>query len=62
MKIIIKDNQGKQMVFDTLYEVEEESCKNEKTFICEEWIWISGERMDEWCGIRKKHTEVTNER
>jgi uncharacterized protein YrzB (UPF0473 family) len=55
MKITIKDNQGKEMVFETLYEVEEKSCKNEKTFVCEEWILVRGKKENEWFGIREKN-------
>jgi hypothetical protein len=55
MKIIIQDNQGKQMIFETLYEVEELG-KNCKTFICEEWILLSGEKYNEWFGIKENET------
>jgi hypothetical protein len=54
MKITIKDKQGKEMVFDTLHEVFEVSCNNEKTFVCEEWVLIRGEKENEWFGVAEK--------
>lgn len=49
MKLIIQDRQGKQMVFQTLFEVEELG-KNYKTFICDEWILTDVENWPEWVG------------
>lgn len=49
MKLIIQDRQGKQMVFQTLFEVEELG-KNCKTFICDEWILTDVEYWSGWMG------------
>jgi len=53
MKITIKDKQGKEMVFETYFHVQENDEFN-KTFICEEWILISGKNLNEWFGVPKK--------
>lgn len=49
MKLIIQDRKGKQMVFQTLFEVEELG-KNYKTFICDEWILTDVEYWSGWLG------------
>ena len=49
MKIIIQDRQGKQMVFQTLFEVEELG-NNCKIFICDEWILEEVENWPKWVG------------
>ncbi len=53
MKITIKDKQGKEMVFETYFHVQENDEFN-KTFICEEWILVSGKNLNEWFGVPKK--------
>ena len=60
MKITIKDKQGKKMVFETYYHVEESGGHN-KTFMCEDWILISGEGLNQWFGYNNNKTEVTND-
>jgi hypothetical protein len=51
MKITITDNQGKEFVFETYYPVEVIGEHN-KTFLCEEWILISGKKANEWFGYK----------
>jgi len=51
MKITIIDKQGKEFVFETYYPVEVTGEHN-KTFLCEEWILISGKKTNEWFGYK----------
>lgn len=51
MKITIIDKQGKELVFETYYSVEVIDGHN-KTFLCEEWILVSGKKANEWFGYR----------
>ena len=49
MKLIIQDRKGKQMIFQTLFEVEELG-NNCKTFICDEWLLTDVENWSGWMG------------
>lgn len=51
MKIIIKDNEGKTMVFETIGDVQEIS-EDGTTFFCEEWVFTSGTKLNEWFGYK----------
>lgn len=51
MKITITDKQGKEFVFETYFPVESIGEHN-KTFLCEEWILISGKKTNEWFGYK----------
>ena len=58
MKIIIQDRKGKQMIFQTLFEVEELG-SNCKTFICDEWLLTDVENWPKWMGEQESE-KITN--
>jgi hypothetical protein len=55
MKLIIQDRKGKQMIFQTLFEVEELG-NNCKTFICDEWLLTDVENLSGWMGKQEPVT------
>jgi hypothetical protein len=56
MKLIIQDRKGKQMIFQTLFEVEELG-NNCKTFICDEWLLTDVENWSGWMGEQEPVVE-----
>ena len=59
MKIIIQDRKGKQMMFETLYEVEELG-SNCKTFVCDEWLLTDVENWSGWMDEQESEKVISN--
>lgn len=58
MKIVIQDREGKQMMFETLFEVEELG-NNCKTFICDEWLLTEVDNWSGWMGEQEPKQSAT---
>ena len=59
MKIIIQDRKGKQMMFETLFEVEELGT-NCKTFVCDEWLLTDVENWSGWMDEQESERVISN--